>query len=135
VKVPTEAQWEYACRAGTTTAYCNGNTIADLDKVGWYGANSGGKVHPVGKLAPNAWGVYDMHGNIREYVTDFWSEEPQADAVDATGPAEGDAKNHVIRGGPFTANAAFARNCRSASRRGTERQEANGFRIIVPVRP
>ena len=70
---------------------------------------------------------------LREYVTDFYSDDPQPDATDPTGPAEGDAKNHVIRGGAFTANAAIARNCRSASRRGTERQEMNGFRIIVPV--
>jgi formylglycine-generating enzyme required for sulfatase activity len=134
VQIPTEAQWEYACRAGSTTAYCNGNTIADLDKVGWHNGNSGGKLHPVGKLAPNAWGVYDMHGNIREYTTDYFSEEPLPDAVDPTGPADGDAKNHVIRGGAFTANAAFAKNCRSGSRRPTERQEANGFRIVVPIR-
>jgi formylglycine-generating enzyme required for sulfatase activity len=133
VLVPTDAQWEYACRAGTTTAYCNGNTIADLDKVGWHGGNSGGKVHPVGKLAPNAWGIYDMHGNIRELVADLYSDDPQPDATDPTGPTDGDPKNHIIRGGAFTANAAFARNCRSGSRRPTERAEVTGFRIIVPA--
>src|SRR5258707_6103956 len=93
VQLPTEAQWEYACRAGTTTAYHSGNQIDDLKKVGWFGANSGGKPHPGGELAPNAWGVYDMHGNIREFVRDLFSDKPLEDATDPTGPAEGDPKN------------------------------------------
>lgn len=133
VRLPTEAQWEYACRAGTTTAYCNGNTIADLEKVGWFGANSGGKPHAGGEKAANAWGVYDMHGNIREYVQDLFAKEPLADATDPTGPATGDPKNHVVRGGAYTANAATALNCRSATRRPTESIKITGFRVIVPV--
>ena len=133
VHLPTEAQWEYACRAGTTTAYHNGNTIADLNKVGWHGGNSGGKLHPGGELMPNAWGVYDMHGNVREFVRDLFVEAPLADAVDPTGPKEGDPKNHVVRGGAFTANAAFAGNCRAASRKPTENLAMTGFRIMVTV--
>jgi len=133
VQLPTEAQWEYACRAGTTTAYCSGGQIADLNKVGWYGATSGGKPHPCGELAPNAWGVYDMHGNIREFTRDLYSEGPLAEAIDPTGPKEGDPKNHVVRGGAYTANAAFALNCRSAVRRPTEALGATGFRIIVAL--
>jgi formylglycine-generating enzyme required for sulfatase activity len=134
VLLPTEAQWEYACRAGTTTAYHSGNTIADLNKVGWHGGNSGGKAHPVGQLAPNAWGVYDMHGNIREFVRDVWTDDPQPDATDPTGPKDETSSNHVVRGGAYTANAATAGNCRSASRRPTEVIVANGFRIIVPAK-
>jgi formylglycine-generating enzyme required for sulfatase activity len=133
VLLPTEAQWEYACRAGTTTAYHSGAEIADLNKVGWHNGNSGGKPHACGALAPNAWGLYDMHGNIREFVRDLWADAPLADATDPTGPAEGDPKNHVVRGGAYTANAATALNCRSAVRRPTETLNANGFRIIVPV--
>lgn len=133
VRLPTEAQWEYACRAGTTTRYHSGSLIADLDKVGWHGGNSGGKMHPVGELQPNAWGVYDMHGNAREFVRDLFADAPLADATDPTGPAEGDAKNHVVRGAAFTANAAGALNCRSAARRPTENLATNGFRIVVPV--
>jgi formylglycine-generating enzyme required for sulfatase activity len=133
VLLPTEAQWEYACRAGTTTAYHSGNTIDDLNKVGWHAGNSGGKPHAVGELKPNAWGVYDMHGNIREFVRDLFADAPLADATDPTGPKEGDAKNHVVRGGAYTANAATALNCRSGSRRPTEALGANGFRIMVPV--
>ena len=135
VLLPTEAQWEYACRAGTTSAYCSGGQITDLDKVGWHRGNSGGKPHPCGQLAPNAWGLYDMHGNIREFVRDLYADAPLSDASDPTGPAEGDPKNHVVRGGAYTANAATALNCRSAVRRPTEALAVTGFRILVAVAP
>jgi len=133
VHLPTEAQWEYACRAGTTTAYSSGGTIDDLGKVGWYGKISGNKMHTVGELKPNAWGLYDMHGNAREYVRDLFVDAPLEDATDPTGPKEGDPKNHVVRGGAYTANAAVALNCRCASRRPTENAAMNGFRIVVAI--
>lgn len=133
VQLPTEAQWEYACRAGTTTAYYSGNDIADLDKIAWFGANSDHKPHPGGEKLPNAWGLYDMLGNIREFVRDLYGTAAQADAVDPTGPAEGDPKNHVVRGGAYTANAATALNLRAAVHRPTESLVMTGFRIIVTV--
>ena len=132
-QLPTEAQWEYACRAGTTTAYHSGNTIADLNKVGWHGGNSRGKLHPCGELMPNAWGLYDMHGNIREFVSDLYADAPLADATDPAGPKEGDPKNHVVRGGAYTANAALVLNCRVAIRKPTESLVITGFRIVVRV--
>jgi formylglycine-generating enzyme required for sulfatase activity len=133
VQLPTEAQWEYACRAGTTTAYHSGNTIADLDKVGWHNGNSGGKLHAGGKKMPNAWGLYDMHGNVREFVRDYWDGTPLEDATDPTGPKVGDAKNHVVRGGAYTANAALVLNCRAATRKPTESLKITGFRIMVAL--
>jgi len=72
-RLPTEAEWEYACRAGTTTHFNTGNTEKDLDKAGWYRGNSGGKVHPVGQKEPNKWGLYDMHGNVFEFCDDDWN--------------------------------------------------------------
>lgn len=133
VQLPTEAQWEYACRAGTTTAYHSGDTIADLDKVGWHGGNSERQLHPGGQKLPNAWGLHDMHGNIREFTRDFYDPAPLEDATDPTGPKTGDPQNHVVRGGAYTANAAVAFNCRAAIRRGTEALAITGFRIMVTV--
>jgi formylglycine-generating enzyme required for sulfatase activity len=133
VKLPTEAQWEYACRAGTTTAYNTGEKPEDLERAAWFGANSDKKPHPVGQKAPNNWGLYDMHGNIREYTRDLYKPDPQPDATDPEGPKDGDTKNHVVRGGAFTANALKAGNCRSASRRPTEGKTLTGFRIIVEI--
>ncbi len=133
VQLPTEAQWEYACRAGTTTAYHSGNTIADLDKAGWYGATSGGKPHPGGEKLANAWGVFDMHGNIREFTRDLYDGKPLEDATDPTGPKDGDPKNHVVRGGAYSANAAVVLNCRSAIRKPTEALTMTGFRVLVAL--
>jgi formylglycine-generating enzyme required for sulfatase activity len=87
--LPTAAQWEYACRAGTTTAYCLGDNIATLRAYAWFQDNSGGRTHPVGTRKPNDWGIYDMHGNLYEWMLDFhvpFTGEPQ---TDPTGPPVG----------------------------------------------
>ena len=69
-RLPSEAEWEYACRGGTTTLFYSGNTERDLDRTGWYIGNSGGRTHPVRQKEPNAWGLYDMHGNVFEFCED-----------------------------------------------------------------
>ncbi len=72
-RMPTEKEWEYSCRAGSSTLFYTGNTEKDLDKTGWYLGNSGGKTHPVAMKEPNALGLYDMHGNVFEFCNDNWN--------------------------------------------------------------
>ena len=103
--LPTEAQWEYACRAGEKGPYSGGS----LDEVGWYGGNSG-KTHEVGQKKPNAWGLYDMHGNVFEWCADWYDDTPHG-GVDPKGPESG--QNRVLRGGSWESGDSF---CRAACR-------------------
>ena len=106
VQLPTEAQWEYACRAGSTGAYAG-----NLDEMAWYGSNSGSKTHPVGTKKANAWGLYDMHGNVWEWCQDWYGDYPSGSVTDPTGPSNGSSR--VYRGGSWLN---FAWICRSAFR-------------------
>jgi formylglycine-generating enzyme required for sulfatase activity len=132
-QLPTDAQWEYACRAGSTTRYCFGDEESGLDEFAWYG-NSGGRTHPVGEKKPNAWGLYDMHGNVWEWCGDwldggYYARSPVDDPM---GPTRG--SNRVIRGGGWNGGAG---DCRSALRSGDEpgdRDGILGFRVArVPA--
>ena len=125
ITLPTEAEWEYACRAGTKTPYAAEN----LGEVAWYAENSEYKTHEVKTKAPNAWGLYDMHGNVYEWCLDQYSDlgpEPAADPLVAA-----DAATHVYRGGCWDS---LARNCRSAFRMrypATTRLDYTGLRILL----
>src|SRR5262245_46093006 len=95
-RLPTEAEWEYAARAGSDEQYVGGR----LDDIAWYAANSEDETHPVGKKKPNAWGIYDMEGNVREWVADWYSRDyySNSPAADPTGPAPGQRGQQGQRG-------------------------------------
>ena len=124
LNLPTDAQWEYACRAGTATPYnVETNAIVMIDDLAWYTGNSSSKVHPVGQKRPNAWGLYDMHGNVLEFCREYLREALPADAQ--TDPVyTGKTSGFVIRGGYFSDSAA---NCRSARRAWRAPCDAEGY--------
>jgi formylglycine-generating enzyme required for sulfatase activity len=129
-RLPTEAQWEYACRAGTTSQYSFGDDHKQLEKFGWYVENSGGTTHPVSMKAANPFGLHDMHGNVWEWCQDFYSEEyyQSSPLNDPQGPTSGDFR--VLRGGCFRHTRSV---CRSAFREGLNpyaNTNVYGFRVV-----
>lgn len=134
LRLPSEAEWEFACRAGTKTRYHSGNTEKDLDRVGWYKNNSGGKLHAVGQKEPNDFGLYDMHGNVWEWVEDDWHNDYKgAPGNGSPWIDEPRGSNRVLRGGGWVVS---ARVCRSAFRFGggpDDRAHVLGFRLSRSV--
>lgn len=110
-RLPTEAEWEYACRAGSTGNWCFGNDEARLGDYAWYDANSREQSHPVGLKTANAWGMYDMHGNVWEWCHDWYGEYPTSSVTDPQGADSGWSR--VNRGGALNSPTG---DCRSASR-------------------
>jgi len=129
-RLPTEAEWEYAARAGKSDAYFFGYDARELSRYAWFGEDvDSGRTHPVGQKQPNAWGLFDVHGNVWEWVEDWYGETYYAGSpgTDPQGPASGSGR--VDRGGSFGSS---ARPCRSAARcyySPDGRDGALGFRL------
>jgi formylglycine-generating enzyme required for sulfatase activity len=126
-RLPTEAEWEYSARADTTADY--GGTGV-LDEMGWYSENSGQETHPVGQKEPNAWGLYDMHGNVWEWVHDWYGVQYYAEspATDPVGPGAGIAR--VCRGGGWSYSAARSKSASRAHPTPSARDSFIGFRLV-----
>jgi formylglycine-generating enzyme required for sulfatase activity len=130
IRLPSEAEWEYACRAGTTTAYSHGDDEAELGKYCWYKPNAPGNDPPVGKKLPNPWGIYDIHGYVWEWCEDSAHEDYKDAPADGSAWTSKDAKERIIRGGSYADNADA---CRSAFRRAAPAgamSDTLGFRCV-----
>jgi WD40 repeat protein/serine/threonine protein kinase len=127
--LPTEAEWEYACRAGSTTRWCSGDDESGVGGCAWYEGNSGRKTHPVGQMTPNRWGLFDMHGNVWEYCKDWYGFYAGTIGDDPAGPPSG--LSRTLRGGSWSNN---AHQTRSASRCGigtVSRYYDVGLRLVL----
>ncbi|MDM8543295.1 formylglycine-generating enzyme family protein [Desulfococcaceae bacterium HSG9] len=112
-RLPTEAEWEHACRAGSQTVYYYGNDAGQLSQYAWHDKNSDKHTHPAGQLKPNSWGLYDMHGNVFEWCSDWYDDYPSESVTDPQGPLIG--RLRVMRGGSWYGYDT-SRYCRSANR-------------------
>ncbi len=132
-RLPTEAEWEYACRAGTQTAYSFGDNEKDLVNFAWYDKNSGNKTHPVGEKRPNAFGLYDMHGNVEEWTVDIFHDNYVGAPIDGREWSyyawihQSDPEAHVTRGGSWH-GADDTTRC-AGRRKGALINKERGFRV------
>jgi formylglycine-generating enzyme required for sulfatase activity len=132
-RLPTEAQWEYACRAGSTTTYCCGDIGSELGEYAWYCDNSGDTTHPVGQKKPNAWGLYDMHGNVFQWCSDWFGPDYYnvSPAEDPKGAEPG--QERVARGGGFGWVPGSLRSAGRLRLTPDARQKYAGFRVVFEI--
>jgi len=130
IRLPSEAEWEYACRAGSTTEYSFGDKEADLKEHAWFNGNARGEDPPVGKKKPNAWGLYDMHGYVWEWTADAWHDDYKGAPADGGVWDEKGAKERVLRGGSWADGADACRSAYRGHREAGHRSDSVGFRCV-----
>jgi formylglycine-generating enzyme required for sulfatase activity len=145
-RLPIEAEWEYACRAGTETAYWNGDSEQQLEQVGWYDENSEGRTHRVGEKPANPWGLYDVHGNVFDWTLSAWTddyserkdgvvEDPAVVTVDDEVGDDPGGGRRVIRGGSYARDALWARSAFRIRNHPWNVWLNHGFRVVLPAAP
>ena len=127
-RLPTEAEWEYSCRAGSTTRFCFGNDMDKLGEYAWHRRNSRGKTHPVAQKKPNSWGLYDMHGNVFEWCQDRYGKYPPNSVSTSKGPSSGSLR--VFRGGAWKFDARLSRSAYRDSYVPWVNENYIGFRLV-----
>ena len=135
-RLPSEAEWEYACRAGTQTKYYFGDSDSNLDEFAWYGSNSESRTHEVGEKLANAFGLHDMHGNVWEWCEDSWHDNYKKAPTDGSAWVDKKSEGYVSRGGSWSN---YAVNCRSAFRDNGFNADfdlinSNGFRVVSDIK-
>lgn len=134
-RLPTEAEWEYACRAGSTGMFCFGDNEIEMDDYAWYCANSDSQTQPVGKKLPNAWGLHDIHGNVWEWCQDWFDDYSEDPATDPQGPPSSNMPVRVFRGGCWRGVAGFAASAHRGGRGPSYREGILGFRLVCLAAP
>jgi formylglycine-generating enzyme required for sulfatase activity len=132
-RLPTEAEWEYAARAGTNTTYSFGDDAGQFGQYGWYDGNSGETTHPVGQLQPNAWGLHDMYGNVWEWVQDWYGEHYYADSPSSDPPGPASGSSRVFRGGSWGSPAKRSRSAYRYDYTPDYRVSYLGLRLLLAV--
>lgn len=132
-RLPTEAEWEYAARAGTRTRFSYGDDpdYKLLGDYAWYGGNSGLRTHPIGQKLPNPWGIYDLHGNVFEWGLDWFGPLPGGSVTDPVGPGPEEATDRIIRGGYWDSTPAFCRSAMRVHFIPSVRISYLGFRVVL----
>ncbi|MSU22034.1 MAG: formylglycine-generating enzyme family protein [Pedosphaera sp.] len=128
-RLPSEAEWEYACRAGTTNLFSFGDAATEADQYAWTGEISEAKTHPIGQKRPNPWGLYDIHGNVWEWCLDWFGNYPAEDVQDPLGPSQG--KGKVFRGGGWNNDVEFARSANRFAMAPSSGIHFVGFRVAL----